>query len=586
MERQPHGDEHTARNHLGPGQKSTSVQFPIPPLPYAELQHYVLDIKQQGGDEWQPFFERNDPNVLPQQFNVQINPDQTISQLSNTGSRRLSFRDPYTIYVSEIFLEKRGKYCAEEFRKTIPNLSPELLPETWQGLMPYSQIEFDQAGWLELKSGFPKRLTAIRKWVQAGGVLVVSEIESFPFDGNLHEGFCAEPDQPFPLAKHLAAPELAPQLMFANLGQGRVYFFEKTDLLLNRLGNDKLLFPTGGKADFYSGGLRTQERRLGLSGHFAYDFSIPGVGRPPVVVFGILIVGFVFAIGPANYWFFSRRKQLYLILLTIPLFSLLACLSLIFYAVLMDGFRINTRIRSITVLDQASGHFDCYSRHQMLGGSVPADGYTFDESDLVFVSREFGGQPLSYSFGDNLQQVSGGDIRARTEHQIVRHRNSQTNSRIEVQPTSDGGFEVTNSFQQKITHLEVCLSGQLYKTADLEPGTTKTLQPFEASLGASQLRDRIDIDREVGQEVQSYNRDFYEYSYELLPENEIVSTFQFTSLLQTNMLQPKPDTDVYRALFESDFELCQPIEPTMNIRKQFHVVLGYLGRRSSGEAVE
>jgi hypothetical protein len=41
-----------------------------------------------------------------------------------------------------------------------------------------------------------------------------------------------------------------------------------------------------------------------------WNFSIPGVGLAPVTAFQILITLFILYIGPVNYWFLQRRKNI------------------------------------------------------------------------------------------------------------------------------------------------------------------------------------------------------------------------------------------------------------------------------------
>src|SRR5690606_23132597 len=59
-----------------------------------------------------------------------------------------------------------------------------------------------------------------------------------------------------------------------------------------------------------------------------FDFLIPGIRRFPVTGFLILITLFSVVIGPMNYFYFSRRRQLALIVITIPVIAFFTSMSL------------------------------------------------------------------------------------------------------------------------------------------------------------------------------------------------------------------------------------------------------------------
>lgn len=63
-------------------------------------------------------------------------------------------------------------------------------------------------------------------------------------------------------------------------------------------------------------------QRHGLSQHYDnpefYRFLIPGVGRPPLNAFRVLITLFVVGIGPVNYFVLRRWRRLHLLIVTVP----------------------------------------------------------------------------------------------------------------------------------------------------------------------------------------------------------------------------------------------------------------------------
>ncbi|RLT07679.1 MAG: hypothetical protein DWI21_09260, partial [Planctomycetota bacterium] len=77
-----------------------------------------------------------------------------------------------------------------------------------------------------------------------------------------------------------------------------------------------LLKSVGGMPRWDWGRRHGESARIGTSDFFL--FLIPGIGGVPVVMFLVLITIFAVVIGPLNYFVLARRKQLHLLLLTIP----------------------------------------------------------------------------------------------------------------------------------------------------------------------------------------------------------------------------------------------------------------------------
>ncbi|MCA9069311.1 MAG: hypothetical protein KDA84_10330, partial [Planctomycetaceae bacterium] len=81
-----------------------------------------------------------------------------------------------------------------------------------------------------------------------------------------------------------------------------------------------------------------------------FNFLIPGVTSVPIYAFLVLMTLFTIVIGPLNYFFLRRRKQTYLLLLTIPVIAFVTSLTLFAYSTLAYGFSVASRSRSLTIL--------------------------------------------------------------------------------------------------------------------------------------------------------------------------------------------------------------------------------------------
>lgn len=74
--------------------------------------------------------------------------------------------------------------------------------------------------------------------------------------------------------------------------------------------------------------------------------------RTPVGRFLLVISAFALAVGPGAWWL-ARRRGPVAVLIAVPAISVVTCLALIFWSVLVDGFAVHTARYSLTWLDGA-----------------------------------------------------------------------------------------------------------------------------------------------------------------------------------------------------------------------------------------
>ncbi|MFY2562175.1 hypothetical protein ACN469_31560 [Corallococcus terminator] len=74
--------------------------------------------------------------------------------------------------------------------------------------------------------------------------------------------------------------------------------------------------------------------------------------RTPVGRFLLVISAFALAVGPGAWWL-ARRRGPVAVLIAVPAISLVTCVALIFWSVLVDGFSVHTARYSLTWLDGA-----------------------------------------------------------------------------------------------------------------------------------------------------------------------------------------------------------------------------------------
>lgn len=284
----------------------------------------------------------------------------------------------------------------------------------------------------------PEALAALRRWVNAGGNLVVEGLgasfgtldevsetlemsrdpilplapseDSDPAPGDAGPRWRwatirPEHDDSMPIAMRgngTAAPAVAPETRAwfaeANLGFGRVVAYRggwleeprgrpptESSMMLTQYWN-----------------ARSWSARHGLvPDEYNNDFAnwlIPGVGLAPLTAFRVLVTMFVLVVGPLSYFVLRAYGRTQLLALTAPVLSALFTLCLFAYATLADGFGTQTRVRSLSIVDQPRGEAVTWGRHTYYSGLAPADGLTLPRSAAVY--------PIQPGAGDGVLRHS------------------------------------------------------------------------------------------------------------------------------------------------------------------------------------
>jgi hypothetical protein len=217
------------------------------------------------------------------------------------------------------------------------------------------------------------------------------------------------------------------------------------------------------------------------------DFNnllIPGVGVAPVGQFQFLITLFAIVIGPLNYWLLKRKNKLPILLATVPAAAVATTLMLFSYGMIVDGFEVLARGRTLTLLDQRSGESVSWGRLSYYAGIAPREGLTAPPDQLMFpimprwASSRYGGQavgPPRYVVWDGDQRLTRGWLASRTptQYQAITARPSTT--RLELRVTNDG-LRIVNRLGVDITHVGVeDHDGRFYWCESLADGAGKVV---------------------------------------------------------------------------------------------------------------
>ena len=208
-----------------------------------------------------------------------------------------------------------------------------------------------------------------------------------------------------------------------------------------------------------------------------FTFLIPGVGAVPVLAFVMLITVFAVIIGPVNYFVVWRRKQLYLLVLTIPAIAFITSAALFGYAMIADGFGVQSRLRSFTLLDQHSRTAVSFNRISLYAGLTPSTGLKFSPETAVYpIWPDHDGFESGSIDWSETQHMARGWLRTQTTAQFETIALRAERSRIDVTAAGPGMIEVANGLAWDIDTLIVKdEAGRLYSARRLPAGATMKL---------------------------------------------------------------------------------------------------------------
>jgi hypothetical protein len=312
-------------------------------------------------------------------------------------------------------------------------LEPSRLPSNWLGYTSLRAVVIGPIEWGQMSDG---QKSALLTWTASGGdlIFVNGEIKTLVPSAKLQPG--VNPDRM--IARHLF---------------GRIHALNLTSLA-----------PTG-LSDLLLATETDRELHLAMPANTAPDWGniegrgfrlrIPGIqGVPARVYLGILIL-FSFLIGPVNYWLLRRRRQQVLVVLTAPLISAAFIVLLAGYAIAGEGFHVQGRAVTFTMLDQVNKQAATRATVSLYAaGMTPSAGLTFPRDAAVYtIGPE--GMGLRDRVDLNLtdaQHYASGVLQARSPTNLEQVTARAARERLTFS-RGDAGMEVTNGLEASIVAL-------------------------------------------------------------------------------------------------------------------------------------
>lgn len=408
-------------------------------------------------------------------------------------------------------------------------VSPEMLPDAW---IDYSGLDLVCAA-LEVLEGLPRETRqALLQWVQQGGTLIVTEVgvaaDKSPrlarllelgrhaYVGSAWEGAAVGARDSIMLLKLDEYGNVVAQVDEDNPGSSKPVDLERqftwqadpgvfmTRPLMQGLVCGFSGNPFPGTAHDWAWLLNTLTpvryqwtSRHGLSARREHNeflqFLIPGLRGIPVGAFVGLITVFTVVIGPLNYIWMAKRKQLYLLVVTIPAIALLTSGALFGYSAVAHGFSVKSRVRSLTILDQKSRTAIATSRISLYAGLAPSKGLQFSARTAVYpIWPEHGGFESGRVNWTERQALEAGFLRSRTRTQFLTVTHREERGRLEVKGAAPAPLSVVNGLEWDIQALVLAdPQGRLHYGGELPAGAAMRLaeaSPEDLALVADLVR--------------------------------------------------------------------------------------------------
>ena len=335
-------------------------------------------------------------------------------------------------------------------------LEPSRLPANWLGYTSLRAVVLGPEEWAQLADA---QRTALLTWTASGGDLIL-------VDGDVRT---LVPWQ----------PELAsrPDRLVARHFFGRVHAVTLAQLAAAGLAD--LLTATESNRDMYWALPANSTPDWGAIEGRGFRLRIPGIqGVPARVYLGILLL-FSVLIGPVNYWLLRRRRQQVLMVLTAPLISAVFIVLLAGYAIAGEGFRVQGRAVTFTVLDELTKQAVTRATVSLYAaGLTPSGGLRFGRDVAVWAIGPEGTGMRDRMDLDltDTQHFSAGVLQARspTNYEQVSYRAARERLTFSE---AGGGISVTNGLDATILALVYRDGNSTYRLDEQLPaGSKQTLR--------------------------------------------------------------------------------------------------------------
>jgi hypothetical protein len=494
--------------------------------PNTSQQHIREIMTTEDGEQWPDlscniYTSQQNRNVVPYLDLTLLDSSASLGQLNVQGSLG-----------TRVIADGSSQGTTEEYRNNTVRSYP--VNQGWTGLANYAELPHSPLGYdcfqivicrvsqlTELQTKHPRQWQALQGWLATGGTLLVFPKNNNQADADAISAIEAQLDEQFPLGK-------AEKNNSLNAAWNKQSISTIPEPLQrpsqNTYYDDDVYQPaqppsnppfTGGIA---RGSSVNYPQRAWFQGtlavvpnqqHFETVYShlqnasqnplpstpLPLVGLPPITMFQILITLFVILIGPVNYFYFKKKKQLNWLLITVPAGALAITGLLLAYTLMKDGIGVRSWSQSFTILDQVQQQAATRQQFCLFAGITPGDGLRFRHQTNFDDLSEDRSNTYNYRYRDTRswdfawdqpstdssklpeQHLRSGWLMARTLKVLETCDFDACQRLLEIQTTGEN-CELANKLGTKVLAVYIADGDQVWKASEIAAdgsGTAKLL---------------------------------------------------------------------------------------------------------------
>lgn len=230
------------------------------------------------------------------------------------------------------------------------------------------------------------------------------------------------------------------------------------------------------------------------------QFGFPEFAEPPRYLFEFSILAYLLAVGPVAFFVLKRKRKLNLMFILVPVISSIFCTGILAWAIFAEGFDTRVNQFTFTELNQQSGRQTTSAVSHVYSGMTPSP-YRLEGSTYGFVNLPYAARSQRIHWGDGGEEISGGEIRARTNHQLFTRCSNESTGKLVFAFKGEGESataSVRNEFETKMVCLafrsDECARNECWYCSQLEPGSVSEAERMKltevAKLIRAQVRDR------------------------------------------------------------------------------------------------
>jgi hypothetical protein len=169
----------------------------------------------------------------------------------------------------------------------------------------------------------------------------------------------------------------------------------------------------------------------------------------PVRGLFLLMIVFAVTIGPLNLYLLTRWKRRIWMLWTAPAISLVTCLAVFGYMILVEGWEGHLRTDTLTILDESTQRAASIGWTAFYSPLTPSAGLHFSQEIELTAQIEEEGWRSSGGFGRTInwssdQQLASGWLTARIPAHFMLRKNENRRERVTIQRGTAGAYTMAN----------------------------------------------------------------------------------------------------------------------------------------------